>query len=194
MSRTTRKPLRMIEENEETYIKHQLNSRFRRWGKSHRYETKTVRRKKPEDQYKAECEAANAEYQEQLKKASYDEYGRPYVGKSYRYDWDWTRCARKYAEFPNYLRAPYVTRYQHVEIPWSVEQEADELKKQYREFSRDGHWNETSRNSGFKHACDKDFRNKNRCTIHKVMYGKVDPEEAIFPDRKDGKQKVWDFW
>jgi len=194
MSRTARKPLRVIDENEETYIKRQLNSRFRRWDKGDNYTTRRVRRKKPEDQYKAEWEAANAEYQAQLKKASYDEYGRPYIGKSYRYDWDWTRSARKYAEFPNYLRPPHITCYHRIEIPWSIEQEIDDLKTQYAEFTRDGHWNETGRNSGFKHACDKDFRNKNRCMIHKVIYDKVDPDNAIFPDRKDGKQKVWDFW
>ncbi len=192
MSRTTRKPLRMIEENEETYIKYQLNSRFRRWGKSYGYESRTVRRKKPEDQYKAEWEAANAEYQEQLNKASYDEYGFPYVGMEYSYSY--TNGTRKFGQFPKYLRAPHVTSYYRIEIPWSIEQEIEELKKQYAEFTRDGHWNEAGRNSGFKHACDKDFRNKNRTMIHKVMYDKVDADNAIFPDRKDGKQKVWDFW
>jgi len=179
MSRTTRKPRRVIDENEETYIKRQLNSRFRRWDKSYRYESKTVRHKKPQEQYNAEREAAYAKYYELLKKASYDEYGRPYVWRGLYHD---------------YIREPYISRYTRIDIPWSIEQEAEELKKQYQEFSRDGHWSETSRNSGFKHACDKEFRNKTRCMIHKVMHDKVDPDEAVFPDRKDGKHKIWDFW
>lgn len=183
MSRTTRKPLRVIEENEETYIKHQLSSRFRRWNKGNNYKTRVVRRKKPQEQYEAEWEAAWKLYHEQLKKAHRDEYGRPYV---------WAQSYRGFIE--HYIREPYVTKYHRIEVPWSVEQEIEELKTQYSEFTRDGHWNETSRNSGFKHACDKDFRNKTRCMIHKVMYDKVDPDNAIFPDRKDGKQKVWDFW
>ena len=192
MSRTIRKPLRMIEENEETYVKHQLNSRFRRWNKSYRYESKTVRRKKPQEQYEAECEAADAEYNELLKKASYDEYGHPYVGKTFDSRWECGKMVYKY--YPNYIRVRYVTRYHRIDIPWSIEQETEELKKQYREFSRDGHWNETSRNSGFKHACDKEFRNKTRCMIGKIMHNKVDPDDVVFPDRKDGKHKIWDFW
>lgn len=188
MSRTIRKPLRCIERNEETYIKHQLSSRFRRWNKGDNYSTRYVRRKKPNDQYEAEWEAAWAKYHEALSTASYTEDGRPYVG--YR----WCYNEGKFGFHPNYIREPYVSKYHYTDIPWSIGQEIDDLKKQYRKFTRDGHWNETGRNTGFKHACDKDFRNKTRSMIHKVMYDKVDPDNAIFPDRKDGKQKVWDFW
>jgi hypothetical protein len=183
MSRTTRKPLRSIEENEESYIKHQLSSRFRRWNKGDNYSTRTVRRKKPNEQYEAEWEAAWALYHEQLKKARYDEYGHPYIWST---GWISFREVR--------VHEPYVSKYHRIEVPWSLEQEIEELKKQYRKFTRDGHWNETSRNTGYKHACDKDFRNKTRGMIHKVMHDKVDPDNAVFPDRKDGKQKVWDFW
>lgn len=193
MSRTTRKPLHVIDENEETYIKRQLNSRFRRWDKGDNYTTRRVRRKKPEDQYKAEWEAANAEYQEQLKKASYDEYGRPYVGKSYRYDWDWTRCTRKYAEFPNYLRAPYITRYHRIEIAWSIEQEITELKKQYSEFTRDGHWSETGRNTGFKEASKTKVRLDNRRLEKKILKGD-DYDHLPYPNEHDGDYLRWSFW
>ncbi len=182
MSRTTRKPLRMIEENEESYIKHQLSSRFRRWNKGDNYSTRSVRRKKPNDQYEAEWEAAWAKYHETLKKASYDAYGRPYV---------WMQSWRGFIE--HYIREPYVSKYHRIEVPWSVEQEIEELKKQYRKFTRDGHWNETGRNTGFKEGSKKTVRLGNRRLEKKIMSGE-DYDHLPYPNEHDGDFLRWSFW
>jgi hypothetical protein len=188
MSRTHRKPLRLIEESEETYIKKQLNSRFRRWRKGDNYSTKSVRRKKPEDQYEAEYQAAWDEYQEKLKTAEHDEYGRPYV---WRYGWDW--CNRERTVYAEYIHRPYVTRYHRVDIPWSVEQEIDDLKTQYRKFTRDGHWNETGRNTGFKEAAAKTTRLGNRRLEKKILKDE-DYDHLPYPNEHDGDYLRWSFW
>jgi hypothetical protein len=188
MSRTVRKPLRMIEESEETYIKKQLNSRFRRWRKGANYSTKCVRRKKPEDQYEAEYQAAWDEYQEKLKTAEYDEYGRPYV---WRYGWNW--CNRERTIYAEYIHRPYVSRYYRVDIPWSVDQEIGDLKTQYRKFTRDGHWNETGRNTGFKEAAAKTTRLGNRRLEKKILKGE-DYDHLPYPNEHDGDYLRWSFW
>ncbi len=188
MSRTTRKPLRLIEESEETYIKKQLASRFRRWNKGNNYETRVVRRRKSEDQYEAECNVALAEYNEKLKKAEYDQYGRPFV---WNYTWIW--CDRKHSVFADYIRKPYVSRYHRIEIPWSVEQEIDELKAQYRKFTRDGHWNETGRNTGFKKAASKTTRLGNR-RLEKKILKDDDYDHLPYPNEHDGDHLRWSYW
>lgn len=188
MSRTYRKPLRLIEESEDTYIKRQLASRYRRWNKGDNYSTRIVRRKKPEDQYEAECKVALAEYNEKLKGAEYDEYGRPFV---WRYNWLW--CARNHSVFADYIHRPYVTRYHRVTIPWSVEQEIDDLKSQYRKFTRDGHWNETGRNTGFKEASKMQVRLGNRRLEKKILKDE-DYDYLPYPNDHDGDYLRWSFW
>lgn len=188
MSRTYRKPLRLIEESEDTYIKRQLASRYRRWNKGDNYTTRRVRRKKPDDQYEAEYKAAWDEYQEKLKKATYDEYGRPYVWRYY-----WMSCECKHFGYADYIRAPYVSRYHRVQIPWSVDQEIEDLKAQYRKFTRDGHWNETGRNTGFKEAAAKTTRLGNRRLEKKILKDE-DYDHLPYPNEHDGDYLRWSFW
>ncbi len=182
MSRTIRKPLRFIEENEESYIKHQLSSRFRRWNKGDNYNTRVVRRKKSQEQYEAEWEDAWKLYHEQLKKASYDSEGHPYL---------WMQTCGGFRE--NYIREPYVTKYHRIEVPWSIEQEIEELRKQYRKFTRDGHWNETGRNSGFKKASAKTVRLGNR-RLEKKILADEDYDHLPYPNEHDGDFLRWSFW
>lgn len=183
MSRTTRKPLRVIEENEETYIKRQLNRRYNRWTGDPLYTTKVVRRKKPQEQWLKEYDAAWAEYRAKLKKASYDSAGHPYLG----FEQSW------WGNRPIYLREPYVSRYCRIEITWSIEQEIEELKKEYREYTRDGHWNETGRNTGFKEAAAKVTRIGNRRLEKKILKDE-DYDHLPYPNEHDGDFHRWTFW
>lgn len=189
MSRTTRKPLHFLEENEETYIKRQINRRI--WKKDPLFHTNTIRRKKPIDEYEAECEVANAEYNELLKRASYDDYGRPYVGKTFDSRWEFGKLVRRL--YPKYIKQRYVARYHWIDIPWSVEQEIEELREQYREFTRDGHWNETGKNTGFKHAAAGCVRRANKQFCNAVMRGE-DVDNKIYPHEHLGDYLVWSFW
>lgn len=188
MSRTTRKPRFFIEESEETYIKRQLSSHYRRWNKGNNYSTKWVRQRKSDEQYKAECEVVMREYNEKLKEATYDSCGRPHIVK-----YSWSFYTREYGPTYVYLYKPKVPRYKRVQISWSVEQEIEELKKQYRKFTRDGHWNETGRNTGFKKAATKTIRLANRRLANKIM-SEQDYDHLSYPNEHDGDYLRWAFW
>ena len=75
---------------------------------------------------------------------------------------------------------------QQMYIAWDI--------KNYNRIIRDGYWNDTGRKSAFKYACTKEIRVKNRQLLHRVKVGKVDVDTTLFPDRKNGKARVWDFW
>lgn len=72
--------------------------------------------------------------------------------------------------------------------------EVEFTKKQYRKYGMDGTYSETGRNSGYKHACAKEIRNKTKKVLHDIIYEKVDAENVCFPDDHNGKCKIWDFW
>lgn len=63
-----------------------------------------------------------------------------------------------------------------------------------RGYVRDGIYNETGRNSGFKHAVEKDRRTSDRRNIHKLMVDIDAADDIVWYDRKDGKNRIWDFW
>lgn len=191
MSRTIRKPQRAIEQNEEQYIKSTLHTRFNKLYVGEGYRTRYVRRKKPDDLYKAQVEAAWFEYNSKLAKAEYDELGQPYVGMHYRHNYS---CGKYvFGLFPNYLRKPYISLYHRIEIPWSIEQEIEQLKQQYSEFTRDGHWNETGRNTGFKKAAAKTTRLGNRRLARKIMKDEL-YDHLPYPNEHDGDFLRWSFW
>lgn len=185
MSRTYRKPLRVVEENEENYIKRQLSGRYT--PNVYDYGTKMVRRKKPKEVYDGEYEKAYEEYHAKLKKASYDDEGRPYDG----YRWGYN-CA-KYGLVPNYIREPYVSRYYYVKVQWSLGQEIESLRNKYAQFSRDGHWNETGRNTGFKKAAAKTTRRANK-RLEKKIVRDDSYDHLAYPNHHDGDHLVWSFW
>lgn len=74
------------------------------------------------------------------------------------------------------------------------DEEVKEARRNFKKYSRDGRWNETGRNKGFKHACAKEIRNKTKKILHDIIYEKVDAENVCFPDDHNGKCKIWDFW
>lgn len=72
-----------------------------------------------------------------------------------------------------------------------------EMRWEKKHFSRgrfrDGVYNETGRNQGYKKQCNRKIRSNNRCNVKKIMSGH-DSEDMIWEDRKDGKQYVWNWW
>ena len=178
MSRTYRKPLRVLERNEERYVKDSLCGQYRCQLRD--YSTKIVRRRKPLDQYKADVANAEAEYQIKLRGVVYDEFGRPH------------RYVGGYLDFRiEYIYAPRVSKFYYDEISWTIEQEAEELRKEYRKFTRDGHWNETSRNRDFKKLTTAKLRDYKRKVCSNALKGIVDES---FVNHRDGKQFIWDIW
>ena len=183
MSRTVRKPVRAIKENEEAYIKRCLH-------RPHNFSSKTVRRRKSQDEYEAEYKAAWDQYAEDLKKASYDEFGRPFISGTSIYNpvnGKWEYC------WGRYLHQPRISRYHRVEISWSVDQEIEELKKEYRKFSRDGHWNQTGKNTGFKKAAAKATRINNRKLEYTIMKDE-EYDRLSYPNEHDGDYLRWNFY
>lgn len=191
MSRTIRKSRFTDERNEEQYIKQQLQSRYNKLYIGGDYRTRLVRRKKPEELYKAQVAAAWAEYNTKLQQAVYDEQGQPYVGYTYRHNYS---CGKyTFGLFPNYLRKPYISLYHRIEIPWSIEQEIDALKKEYLAFTRDGRWSETSRRSGFKEGSANVTRLANHRLEKKILKGE-EYEHLAYPNEHDGDFLRWAFW
>ena len=110
---------------------------------------------------------------------------------TYRHNWS---CgAFSVGSYPNYIHTTHVTRYHRIDIPWSVELEIEELKKQYQEFTRDGHWNETGRNTGFKQAANKHVRLANKQFCSAILRGE-DYDNKIYPHDHLGDYLVWSFW
>jgi hypothetical protein len=68
-----------------------------------------------------------------------------------------------------------------------------ESAKEYHTFGRDGTWNETGRNQGFKHEAKKYVRNANKKFCRKVIDG-VDYDDDAMPIRKEGKQFSWNWF
>ena len=197
MSRTHRRPLRAIEENEENYIKRQFGREYHlRWKAGAFYDY--IKRRKPKEQYEAEyVEAytkAYAEYELKLKNASYDENGRPYDG------YVTSRC-RWYNSYPtsclakNYINPPnvYVNRYYYETVQVTREERIEKYRKEYREFTRDGHWNKTGRNTGFKKAAAKATRIGNKRLERKIVKGD-DYDHLPYPNEHDGDFLRWSFW
>ena len=78
--------------------------------------------------------------------------------------------------------------------PKSYEEHFEKARQEYRKASRDGYWNETGRNTGFKQAATKTVRNANKRYCQKVM---KDPEawhEESAPNGHEGDGHLWDFW
>lgn len=180
MSRTYRKPLRVIKENEENFIKNDL-------GRRPISNTKRVRIKKDKDLYKSEIKEQQRIYNEKLKTAEYDADGKPFKDYSFSY------VCGKWTYRPNHIYVEYVRKYCYVTISWSIDQEIEELKESYKKYTRDGHWNETGRNSGFKEAAKMKVRNSNRHLEKKIL---KDEEYDLlpYPNEHDGDELRWSFW
>jgi hypothetical protein len=81
-----------------------------------------------------------------------------------------------------------------VEIDIDYDVEVAKLSAEYDKFTRDGHWQETSRNSQFKKHCAKDLRHKNKEILSKVLKDDESWEQQPFPDTYMGKHLIWDYW
>ena len=80
-----------------------------------------------------------------------------------------------------------------VELDYDYDEEVERLSKEYDKFKRDGHWNETSLNTGFKKQTAQELRRKNRKFCRKAMVDE-DYENTPMPIRKEGKARRWDWW
>lgn len=165
MSRTYRNKARFTHLNEAHYIEEQLN-KF-----NIRYDVEHFWLPGMEEKYKADY----AKYEKDLARYHKSDWMfRPQEPLRYLYR-GW------YKKLKEFDQKEY-------------DEEVKETRRNFKKYSRDGRWNETGRNKGFKHACKKADRSKTRTIINNIKHGKADFDEVCFPDKKDGKCRIWDFW
>lgn len=68
-----------------------------------------------------------------------------------------------------------------------------DAEKQYKMYSRDGKYSETTANKGFKKASAKAVRNANTRLCKNILKDN-DWDHLPFPGTYLGKKFVWDFW
>lgn len=64
----------------------------------------------------------------------------------------------------------------------------------YDKMTRDGVMSETGRSSGFKSTVARERRRKDKAQLHKVKLDIDAADDMVWYDRKDGKDRIWDFW
>jgi hypothetical protein len=192
MSRTYRKPSLVVEQGKVHYI----NDRI---GRGHRYSgmlKKTVKRRKPRDQYEAEYKTAYdtawAAYDADLARASYDDLGRPFIG--YRRDY-WNRGNIQASLVPNYIYEPrvYVSKYYYETIEETRAECVERYSKEYDSYVRDGKLSESGRKTGFKEASTKVTRIANKNLVRRIIKDE-EFDHLAYPNHHDGDYLRWSFW
>lgn len=179
MSRTTRKPAFAVEYSRESWIKREIAYHARR---PYTY----VRVYYTEEENEAYYAREVAEYEERCKQARRDYWwylengwSNEIAERNYRSMIGWKPVRRR--------------MYRLVKTDQPVEAAIAEANDYYDRVTRDGWANETSRRSGYKHATARSLRLENRRYCHRVIKDD-DWEDVAYPSRKEGKQKIWDFW
>lgn len=75
-----------------------------------------------------------------------------------------------------------------------VEKCISDSKKEYKKYTRDGRFSETSRRTGYKKDSAKIIRRANRKLEHDVIVGNEEWKHHSYPDRHLGKPKIWNWW
>lgn len=185
MSRTYRKTRRLVEDSEVSYINSSLcgGGRYCRlsgYTLDDFYNTKNVKRRLTKEEYEKKYSEAVANYNQRM--AFFKKFG---------YRDDLTPYDYNYRREPWYPHA--VRKYTYVDVPWSLDQEIEELRQDYRSHNRDGTWTETSRKSGFKEEAAEKVRLANKRFCAKVMRDE-DVDNTAYPDGHEGDYLVWNYW
>lgn len=181
MSRTTRKS---CYGDKSRYLKEELsNPNLAYWKKV----------RKPKEQYKREYalaeEKALKEYNEQLKTALFDEFGRPYkfvYGYDYRTK-EYGRVIKLYI----YLNF-YVTKYIIVRGFYTIEEYTKEIHKEYDKSCRDGFLKESNRKKSFRKEAARKTRAANKKFCYEAM--KNSDDLLPLPNGHEGDYLTWCYW
>jgi hypothetical protein len=97
--------------------------------------------------------------------------------------------------YPEYAHMHYrATRgYKQVKIEVDIDAVTEKAKREFATYTRDGKWNETGRNTGFKQAAAKCVRLANKQFCGAVIRGE-DIDNKIYPHNHLGDYLVWSFW
>lgn len=180
MSRTTRKPAFVVKTSRKNCICRKLSYWSRR-PYTH------VRVYFTEEENEAYYARAAAEYEKRCKQARRDYWW--YLENVDR----WNEFAeRRYLATIGH-KPVRRNMYRRQQVDQSADEVIAEANAYYDRATRDGWSAETGRRSGYKHATARSLRLENRRYCHQVI--KDDRwEDVAAPSRKEGKQKIWDFW
>ena len=97
--------------------------------------------------------------------------------------------------YPEYAHMHYGTTrgYRTVKIEVDIEAVTEKAKRDFATYTRDGKWNETGRNTGFKQAAASCVRRANKRFCNAVMRDE-DIDNKIYPHEHLGDYLVWSFW
>lgn len=171
MSRTYRKPRFVRELGEIQHINRTLAHH-----RLHPYET--VRVDKPKEQYEAELEEARLEHLAAIRSAK--------KGVGY------AALIHRLTDFRN-IRCRWVSKDIWVRVHITEEQAIRKARNEYARHRRDGHWNETSRNTGFKKQAARTLRLADSRFERLVLSGE-EHDDTVYPGTHLGKVHIWDWW
>lgn len=171
MSRTHRRPRFVRDESEVQYINRVLDSHYR-------CPRRAVRVRKPQEQYDAEVRAAHEEWLAMIAAA--------------KKGTDFNSALHRLTNFRN-IRERWVPRWTRVLVEESEQQVIAEARASYARRTRDGHWNETGRNWGFKRQAARTLRRADRAFESMILRGE-DHEDVLYPGPHLGKKFIWDWW
>jgi len=149
--------------------------------------TKFVWVYKTKEEYERDCRKNDADYERRLK-----EYAR-----EHHISINAARAARRASHWPisHYLAVVKyrVNKKKRIQVDVTYEEVVAEAKEKFAKRSRDGYWNETSRNTGFKKEATRILRRANKRLTQDIMRDE-DWEDIPYPNRKNGKACRWNWW
>lgn len=98
-----------------------------------------------------------------------------------------------YYYYRNEVPTRRTSGYKRVAIEKSMDEVIAESKRDFATYTRDGKWNETGRNTGFKQAAAKCVRRANARFCSTVLRGE-EYDDTIYPHEHLGDELVWNFW
>ena len=145
-----------------------------------RYPYKTVKVRRDQDEYDRQVAWAEAELAERVAANNGE--------TTLKYYCPWRKETR-YRE----LSRNHVGRYKYEKVPETEEEVIADAMAFHKRLKRDGHWNETTCNKGFKKDANSTVRNNNKRFCNKVVRDD-DWEGRAYPIRKEGKYHRWNWW
>lgn len=181
MSRTTRRPKFYIETSETKHIQRDIALAIR-------YPNTYIRVPKTEQELDEEYQRAVHRYEEAKKQARRSYWW--YLDNAFG-DEHW--CMRQYHSSIPTVPVRHTHGTKRVAIEKSMDEVIAESKRDFSTYTRDGKWNETGRNTGFKQAAAKCVRRANKRFCSAVIRGE-DVDNKIYPHEHLGDYLVWSFW
>ena len=83
--------------------------------------------------------------------------------------------------------------YKRVEVEKCMDEVIAKSKRDFATYTRDGKWNETGKNTGFKQAAARRVRRANSQFCSAVIRGE-EYDNTIYPHEHLGDDLVWSFW